>query len=100
MMKLASELTSVWSEDIKTLLNQANKQAVFITYVGHQFNHYGNALTHARHSYIPASTFKMLNALIGLQHHKVHTTEVFEWGGNAWCWWGEGVQAIEFRCFE
>jgi hypothetical protein len=42
----------------------------------------------------------MLNALIGLQHHKVHTTEVFEWGGNAGCWWGEGAQAIELRCFE
>ncbi|OTG76378.1 hypothetical protein B9T23_08720 [Acinetobacter terrae] len=83
MMKPVSEIISARSEDIAMLLNQINKQAVFITYDSHQFNHYGNALIHARHSYIPASTFKMLNALISLQHHKVHTTEVFEWGGNA-----------------
>lgn len=50
-----------------------------ITYDGHQFNRYGNTLTRANHAYIPASTFKVLNALIGLQPHKVNMTEVFKW---------------------
>ncbi|MGE8557616.1 MAG: class D beta-lactamase [Acinetobacter sp.] len=70
------------SAEIATLFNQANKQAVFITYDGKQFNRYGNALTRANNAYIPASTFKMLNALIGLQHHKANTTEVFKWDGQ------------------
>lgn len=78
VIKPVSEVTSVRSKDIAPLLNQANKQAVFITYDGHQFNRYGNALTRANHSYIPASTFKILNALIGLQHHKANSTEVFK----------------------
>lgn len=82
VIKPVSEVTSVRSKDIATLLNQANKQAVFTTYDGLQLNHYGNALTRAKHSYIPASTFKMLNALIGLQHHKVNATEIFKWNGQ------------------
>ncbi len=82
ILKSVSETTTGRSAEIATLLNQANKQAVFITYDGHQFKRYGNALTRANYPYIPASTFKMLNALIGLQHHKVHTTEVFKWDGQ------------------
>ncbi|WP_425916098.1 class D beta-lactamase [Acinetobacter sp. TSRC1-2] len=82
LLKPISGITAERSAEIATLLNQANKQAVFITYDGHQFKSYGNALTRANHSYIPASTFKMLNALIGLQHHKVNATEVFKWDGK------------------
>jgi beta-lactamase class D OXA-228 len=82
MIKPISGITAERSAEIATLLNQANKQAVFITYDAHQFNRYGNALTRANHSYIPASTFKMLNALIGLQYHKVNATEVFKWDGK------------------
>ena len=82
VIKPHSKLSSARSEDIATLLSQANKQAVFTTYDGHQLNRYGNALTRATSPYIPASTFKMLNALIGLQHHKVTTTEVFKWDGK------------------
>lgn len=82
ILKPVSETTVGRSAEISSLLNQANTQAVFITYDGHQFKRYGNALTRANYPYIPASTFKMLNALIGLQHHKVNTTEVFKWDGQ------------------
>ncbi len=82
ILKPISKPTAVQSAEIATLFNQANKQAVFITYDGKQFNRYGNALTRANNAYIPASTFKMLNALIGLQHHKANTTEVFKWDGQ------------------
>ena len=32
--------------------------------------------------YVPASTFKMLNALIGLKHKKTNVNEVFKWQGE------------------
>ena len=68
--------------EIPLLFEQAKAQAVFITYDGNQINRYGNDLTRANTQYIPASTFKMLNALIGLQHHKATATEVFKWHGE------------------
>ena len=68
--------------EISSLFNQAHTQAVFVTYDGKQFKSYGNDLNRAKTQYIPASTFKMLNALIGLQHHKVTNTEVFKWNGE------------------
>ena len=43
---------------------------------------YGNDLNRAKTSYIPASTFKMLNALSGLQHGKATNTEIFKWNGE------------------
>ena len=39
-------------------------------------------LNRAKTSYIPASTFKMLNALSGLQHGKATNTEIFKWNGE------------------
>ena len=77
--------TSVLSDrqqEIPALLNQANTHAVFVTYDGSQLKSYGNDLKRAKTQYIPASTFKMLNALIGLQHHKATNTEVFKWNGE------------------
>lgn len=40
-------------------------------------------LKRASTEYVPASTFKMLNALIGLEHHKATPTEVFKWDGQS-----------------
>lgn len=77
--------TTVFSDrqhEISSLFNQAHTQAVFVTYDGKQFKSYGNDLNRAKTQYIPASTFKMLNALIGLQHHKATNTEVFKWNGE------------------
>lgn len=70
------------SNDIKNLFNASHHQAVFMTYDGQAFHCYGNALERAEQAYVPASTFKILNALIGLQHQKVTTDEVFKWNGE------------------
>ena len=82
VQKAVLQAPSERPEEIKALFNSAHTSAVFITYDGQQFNRYGNALARAQNAYIPASTFKMLNALIGLQHHKVSTSEVFKWKGE------------------
>lgn len=69
-------------KDIQHLFEQAHAHAVFVTYDGVQYQSYGTDLSRAKTEYIPASTFKMLNALIGLQHQKATTTEVFKWDGQ------------------
>ncbi len=43
---------------------------------------YGNNLNRAETAYVPASTFKLLNALIGLENNKVTPTEIFKWDGQ------------------
>lgn len=74
--------TSTLQKQIQQLFKQAHAQAVFVTYDGVQYQSYGTDLSRAETKYIPASTFKMLNALIGLQHQKATTTEVFKWDGQ------------------
>jgi beta-lactamase class D len=69
-------------QQIPQLFNEAGAQAVFVTFDGTVLKRYGNDLTRAQTEYIPASTFKMLNALIGLQHGKATATEVFKWNGE------------------
>ncbi len=68
--------------EIPLLFGEAKTKAVFIVYDGQSTQIYGNDLTRAQQAYVPASTFKMLNALIGLQHHKTSTNEVFKWDGQ------------------
>lgn len=68
--------------EIPLLFDEMHTQAVFVTYDGQHFQSYGNALQRADTAYVPASTFKMLNALIGLQNHKATNTEVFKWDGQ------------------
>lgn len=69
-------------QEIPLLFDHAATQAVFVTYDGQQIQRYGNALARADQGYGPASTFKILNALIGLQHQKTTTTELFKWDGQ------------------
>lgn len=59
-------------QKISKLFVNAKTEGVFVTYDGLKIHEYGNALNRAQTSYIPASTFKMLNALIGIQHLKRH----------------------------
>lgn len=66
---------------IQNLFDQAQVKAVFVTFDGQNLQSYGNAPDRAHTEYIPASTFKILNALIGLQHKKATVTEVFKWDG-------------------
>lgn len=67
---------------IANLFDQAETVGVITFYDGHRLHAYGNAVQRAETAYIPASTFKMLNALIGLQHHKVTPDEIFKWDGQ------------------
>lgn len=66
------------SEEIKSLFDQAQTTGVLVIKRGQTEEIYGNDLKRASTEYVPASTFKMLNALIGLEHYKVTTTEVFK----------------------
>ncbi|MFW1857133.1 class D beta-lactamase [Acinetobacter defluvii] len=70
------------AQEIPHLFNQAQTQAVVVLYDGQQFKQVGNDLSRANTAFIPASTFKILNALIGLQHEKVSIIEVFKWEGQ------------------
>lgn len=69
-------------QKIKTLFESAHIDGILVTYDGKQFQSYGSNLKRMNEEYIPASTFKMLNALIGLQHNKVTNTEIFKWDGQ------------------
>ena len=80
MMKDHSQTSRI--QEIPLLFNEAQTQAVFVIYDGVQLQSYGNDLTRAQMDYVPASTFKMLNALIGLKHKKTNVNEVFKWQGE------------------
>ncbi|QIO07394.1 class D beta-lactamase [Acinetobacter shaoyimingii] len=68
--------------NIQQLLNETQSEGVFVIFDGKDYSSYGNALDRAETEFIPASTFKILNALIGLAHGKVTTDEVFKWNGE------------------
>ncbi|EOA1230286.1 OXA-24 family carbapenem-hydrolyzing class D beta-lactamase [Acinetobacter baumannii] len=67
---------------IKSYFDEAQTQGVIIIKEGKNLSTYGNALARANKEYLPASTFKMLNALIGLENHKATTNEIFKWDGK------------------
>lgn len=69
-------------DQIKTAFENIQTTGVLVTYDGKNFQKYGNDLSRVDQRYIPASTFKMLNALIGIQHHKTSPNEVFKWDGQ------------------
>ncbi|EPO6433087.1 OXA-24 family carbapenem-hydrolyzing class D beta-lactamase [Acinetobacter baumannii] len=67
---------------IKSYFDEAQTQGVIIIKEGKNLSTYVNALARANKEYVPASTFKMLNALIGLENHKATTNEIFKWDGK------------------
>lgn len=69
-------------DEIPLLFDAVKTKGVFVTYDGESFNAYGNDLSRAQSQYIPASTFKIVNALIGLQHQRAQPNEVFQWDGT------------------
>lgn len=84
-------------QEIPLLFDQAATQAVFVTYDGQQLQRYGNDLTRAEQAYVPASTFKIVNALIGLAHQKATMTELFKWDGQkrAYASWQKDMNLTE-----
>ena len=78
-----SHITSTQStQAIAQLFDQAQSSGVLVIQRGQKVQVYGNDLSRAGTEYVPASTFKMLNALIGLQHGKATTNEIFKWDGK------------------
>lgn len=77
---------SVYSEQqsnqVVQQFQEANVHGVVSIYDGKRYQNLGNATQRATQEFIPASTFKILNALIALQHEKTTTTEVFKWDGQ------------------
>ena len=67
---------------IRALFKEVHADAVFVTFDGKSLNEYGSNLNRGDVAYIPASTFKIVNALIALQHGKANTQEVFKWDGK------------------
>nr|WP_255420681.1 penicillin-binding transpeptidase domain-containing protein [Arsenophonus endosymbiont of Aleurodicus floccissimus] len=45
-------------------------------------NNYGDQIKRAATQYVPASTFKIVNALIALKNQKVTVNEIFKWDGQ------------------
>lgn len=77
-----SQVQDTSQQQIQALFNEAQIQGVLVTYDGRDYQVYGNQLDRASQSFIPASTFKMLNALIAIEHGKTHPDEVFKWDGQ------------------
>lgn len=69
-------------QQIASLFQNAQTSGVLVIYDGKKIQKFGNDVHRADQRYIPASTFKMLNALIGIQHHKTTPKEVFKWDGQ------------------
>lgn len=70
------------AQQIATAFEHIQTAGVLVIYDGKNLQKYGNDLSRAEQHYIPASTFKILNALIGIQHHKTSPNEVFKWDGQ------------------
>lgn len=68
--------------EIKKLFDQAHTQGVIIIDSNNKITAYGNSLIRAQTYYIPASTFKILNALIGLENNKATPDTIFKWDGK------------------
>lgn len=79
----SSQITSTQSiQTIAKLFDQVQSSGVLVIQWGPHLQFYGNDLSRAHTEYVPASTFKMLNALIGLQYGKATTNEIFKWDGK------------------
>lgn len=84
-LQSTSQPTSVQmpqQQTIKSYFEQAQTQGIIVVKDAERIDIYGNDLTRASTEYVPASTFKMLNALIGLEYHIVTVDEVFKWDGK------------------
>jgi len=70
------------ADNIKTLFDETKSLGVIVIQNKDHVSIYGNKVERAKMQYVPASTFKMVNALIGLEHGKVTPTEIFKWDGQ------------------
>ena len=73
--------TTLVQKEIKDLFNETQTQGVVVIQDGQNIQVYGNDLSRSQKEYVPASTFKMVKALIGLENKKVTVDEIFKWDG-------------------
>lgn len=73
---------SAQQQEIKSYFDQIQTHGVIVVLKKDGIHSYGNDLSRANSEYVPASTFKIVNALIGLEHNKVSVDEVFKWDGK------------------
>ncbi|CAI3924304.1 Beta-lactamase class D (YbxI) (PDB:5CTN) [Commensalibacter communis] len=76
------DYTHKQQNDIQQLFNQAHIQGVLVIDNKNVIQTFGNALQRAQTYYVPASTFKMVNALIGLENNIATPNEIFKWDGK------------------
>ncbi|WP_066566899.1 class D beta-lactamase [Snodgrassella sp. CFCC 13594] len=70
------------AQSIQSDFSQKNINGVITIFDGKNYASYGSNVARANQQFIPASTFKMLNALIALENRITTTTEVFKWDGQ------------------
>lgn len=76
---------------------QANTEGVLLFQKNNQIVITGNQVNRVDQRFIPASTFKILNALIALEYQKTNPTEVFKWDGQprAYPHWQKDMTMVE-----
>ncbi len=67
----------------QTILDTANVHGAILIYDSKNDKYYSNDFEEARSGYVPASTFKIPNSIIGLENGIIENEEtVFKWDGN------------------
>ena len=69
-------------ESIARIFRQAKTSGVLVLYDGASYRSFGNEPGRSTEEFVPASTFKMANALIGIELGLTGPDEVFRWGGK------------------
>ena len=69
-------------DSIARIFRQAKTSGVLVLYDGASYRSFGNEPSRSTKEFVPASTFKMANALIGIELGLTGPDEVFRWGGK------------------
>lgn len=69
--------------DFQDLLDQTNAEGSILVYNPKMDTYYSNDFDRAEMGFIPASTFKIPNSIIGLETGVISDESIFEWDGEA-----------------
>ena len=69
-------------DSIARIFRQAKTSGVLVLYDGASYRSFGNEPGRSTEEFVPASTFKMANALIGIELGLTGPDEVFRWDGK------------------
>lgn len=84
-------------QDIAQSFTKANTAGVLLFQKNDQIVITGNQLHRADQFFIPASSFKIFNALVALEYHKSNPNEIFKWDGQprAYTHWQKDMSMVE-----